>query len=160
MKNLLVVFSILVALMAGNLFAQDSLQVQNKKQYRYKNQVKTANGMQSQGVKGQGFVDEDGDGYNDNAVDSDGDGIPNGQDEDYDGAKARKGNNAKGFVDADGDGVNDNALDADGDGIPNGQDDDFVRPQDGSGAKRGGGSGTGDCDGTGNGKGKRGGGRK
>lgn len=161
MKNLLVVFSILVALMAGNLFAQDSLVVQNKKQARYKNQVKTANGMQK-GVKGQGFVDENGDGYNDNAADADGDGIPNGQDADYDGAKARKGNNAKGFVDADGDGVNDNALDADGDGIPNGQDDDFVRPQDGSGIKRGGGSGSGDCDGTGTGKstGKRSGGRR
>jgi len=147
MKNLLVVLSILVALMAGNLFAQDSLVVQSKKQYRYKNQVKTANGVQSQSVKGQGFVDEDGDGYNDNAPNTDGDGIPNGQDEDYEGAKARKGN-AKGFVDAD------------GDGIPNGQDDDFVRPQDGSGAKRGGGNG--DRDGSGNGKsqGKRGGGRK
>lgn len=30
-----------------------------------------------------GFIDEDGDGYNDLAPDADGDGIPNGQDEDY-----------------------------------------------------------------------------
>ena len=30
-----------------------------------------------------GFLDEDGDGYNDLAPDADGDGIPNGQDEDY-----------------------------------------------------------------------------
>ena len=149
MKNLLFTLSIMVALMAGNLFAQDSLVVQNKNQYRHKNQVKTANGIQSQGVKGAGFVDENGDGYNDNAPDHDGDGIPNGQDEDYEGSKARKGNNSKGFVDVDGDGVNDNALDADGDGIPNGQDTDFVRPQDGSGAQRGSGTGTGDCDGTG-----------
>jgi len=83
MKNLLVVLSILVALMAGNLFAQDSLVVQSKKQYRYKNQVKTANGVQSQSVKGQGFVDEDGDG------------IPNGQDDDFvrpqDGSGAKRG---------------------------------------------------------------------
>ena len=77
-------------------------------------------------------------------------------DEDYDGSKARKGNNSKGFVDVDGDGVNDNALDSDGDGIPNGQDADFVRPQDGSGAQRGSGTGIGDCDGTGSkGNGKR-----
>jgi hypothetical protein len=32
---------------------------------------------------GANFVDEDGDGFNDNAPDHDGDGIPNGQDSDY-----------------------------------------------------------------------------
>jgi len=31
----------------------------------------------------KGFVDANGDGYNDNAADDDGDGIPNGQDEDF-----------------------------------------------------------------------------
>ncbi len=87
------------------------------------------------GVKG--FVDEDGDGVNDNAPDADGDGIPNGKDPDYAGAKARKGDNARGFVDEDGDGVNDNAQDADGDGIPNGKDPDYVPPGDGTGSKRG-----------------------
>lgn len=92
---------------------------------------------------GSGFVDTDGDGYNDNAPDYDGDGIPNGRDADYTGAAARRGNGAGGFVDADGDGVNDNAFDADGDGIPNGQDPDFVRPSDGSGRKNNFGSGRG-----------------
>ena len=109
----------------------------------------------------KGFVDQNGDGYNDNARDDDGDGIPNGQDEDYTGAKVRK--SGKGFVDADGDGINDNAMDDDGDGIPNGKDADYVRPQDGSGKqnkrgkslngqngqKGGMGTGTGDCDGSG-----------
>ena len=33
--------------------------------------------------KQKGFVDLNGDGINDNAIDSDGDGIPNGQDPDY-----------------------------------------------------------------------------
>jgi len=33
--------------------------------------------------KQQGFIDVDGDGYNDYAPDQDNDGIPNGQDEDY-----------------------------------------------------------------------------
>ena len=110
---------------------------------------------------GIGFVDANGDGYNDNAPDADGDGIPNGQDPDYEGSFA---GNGRGFVDADGDGINDNAMDADGDGIPNGQDADYVRPQDGSGAQRGldagkgTGIGTGDCDGTGpKGAGKQGG---
>jgi len=102
----------------------------------------------------KGFVDVDGDGYNDNAMDEDGDGIPNGQDEDYTGTVS-----GRGFVDVDGDGVNDNAPDADGDGIPNGQDEDYVPAGDGSQAGkalRGGsgdgegtGTGTGDCDGTG-----------
>ena len=109
---------------------------------------------------GLGFIDADGDGYNDNAPDSDGDGIPNGMDEDF----VKQSQMGRGFVDADGDGINDNAMDDDGDGIPNGQDDDFVRPEDGSGRKngqgqgkgmKGSGSGTGDCDGTGSkGKGK------
>ena len=36
------------------------------------------------------FVDANGDGFNDNAPDIDGDGIPNGRDEDYTGAKKQK----------------------------------------------------------------------
>ena len=65
--------------------------------------------------------------------DEDGDGIPNGQDPDFDGAKIRNGNANGGFVDSDGDGINDNAMDDDGDGTPNGQDPDYIRPEDGSG---------------------------
>lgn len=118
---------------------------------------------------GAGFVDANGDGYNDNAPDHDGDGIPNGQDPDYKGAKMRHGGGMRGFVDANGDGINDLALDSDGDGIPNGKDPDYVRPQDGTGRKMGKGNayglkgqgngvcgGTGVCDGTGP-KGRRGG---
>lgn len=79
---------------------------------------------------GRAFVDENGDGYNDNAPDADGDGIPNGQDPDYTAAGANNAKKAaKGFVDANGDGINDNAADDDGDGVPNGQDPDYVRPQ-------------------------------
>ena len=44
---------------------------------------------------GAAFVDENGDGYNDNAPDHDGDGIPNGRDEDYSG----QGKGRRGFVD-------------------------------------------------------------
>ena len=75
---------------------------------------------------GPNFVDENGDGYNDNAPDADGDGIPNGMDEDYVAAGQKNGKGSTGFVDEDGDGINDNAPDADGDGIPNGQDEDYV----------------------------------
>lgn len=42
----------------------------------------TASAQTSQG-DGKGFIDVDGDGLNDNARDDDGDGIPNGQDDDY-----------------------------------------------------------------------------
>lgn len=118
------------------------------------------------GVRGAGFVDENGDGYNDNAPDHDGDGIPNRLDEDYqplnpDQVKGR------GFVDEDGDGINDRFQDADGDGVPNCQDPDWTKPEDGSGNQfgkqgnrgngrrgmgqrgTGDGSGSGDCDLTG-----------
>ena len=165
MKSLLSILSVLVFFFISNVFAQDSLQIQNKNQYRIKNQTKTANQNQPRTQNKMKFVDENGDGYNDNAPDQDGDGIPNGRDDDYAGSKFRKGNNSKGFVDIDGDGINDNALDSDGDGIPNGQDPDYERPLDGSGQKNrngnnrqglkragnssgaGIGAGSGDCDG-------------
>ena len=119
MKNTISIISLVLLLLAGSLFAQDNPAEKNQHRKGKLNQV--------------GFVDADGDGYNDNAADHDGDGIPNGMDEDYTGAKNRRGGRTMGFVDANGDGINDNALDHDGDGIPNGQDEDFVRPQDGSG---------------------------
>jgi len=56
---------------------------------------------------GPRFVDEDGDGYNDNAPDIDGDGIPNGLDPDY---VNYRGEDWQGFVDEDGDGINDNVM--------------------------------------------------
>ncbi|MEN8230045.1 MAG: hypothetical protein ABFS38_17930 [Bacteroidota bacterium] len=52
----------------------------------------------------QQFVDEDGDGYNDNAPDHDGDGIPNRFDSDW---KRRQRSGKQTFVDLDGDGIND-----------------------------------------------------
>lgn len=54
---------------------------------------------------GAQFVDKNGDGYNDNAPDHDGDGIPNGLDPDYKGVKLQRNK----FVDLNGDGINDNA---------------------------------------------------
>ena len=88
--------------------------------------------LAQQAEHGSGFVDKDGDGYNDNAPDHDGDGIPNGQDPDYTAPGEQTGRQAeKGFVDEDGDGINDNAPDADGDGVPNGQDPDYEKPEDG-----------------------------
>lgn len=156
MKNSVKILAAVIAFfVAGNLFAQDSLQVQHQNKHQYHKQNMTTNQSATQGGK---FIDLNGDGYNDNAPDADGDGIPNGQDPDYVRSTNSKAmQNGKGFVDADGDGINDNALDADGDGIPNGQDPDYVRPMDGSGSQNGkglrtgnsGAIGTGDCTGTG-----------
>jgi hypothetical protein len=110
-------------------------------QMRTEKQVQSRQGL-SKGVTAQNelqhgnrFEDKNGDGFNDNAPDHDGDGIPNGQDSDYNGAKNRAGHGKGGFIDENGDGINDNGEDWDGDGIPNGQDPDFTRPQDGSGEK-------------------------
>ena len=56
----------------------------------------------------QKFVDKDGDGYNDNAPDHDGDGIPNGLDPDWDKNKNQEGKRHRWrYVDLDGDGIND-----------------------------------------------------
>lgn len=87
---------------------QEKMKNQTGAQNQAQNQVGAAN--QNQVQHGLRFVDENGDGFNDNAPDADGDGIPNGQDPDYQGAKARKGNPQKGFVDEDGDGINDNMM--------------------------------------------------
>ncbi len=161
MKRYNLILIILMVLLAFVFLAmaQDSTQVKSQVQVKYRNQAKMVNKSQIQ--HGYHFVDENGDGYNDNAPDDDGDGIPNGLDPDYTGPKMRKGHGSRGFVDLNGDGINDNALDSDGDGIPNGQDPDYVRPMDGTGAQRAFGKGvrgnrgtgmdhrTGVCDGTG-----------
>lgn len=89
---------------------------------------------QGQGQRmGGGFVDVNGDGVNDNAADLDGDGIPNGLDDDF----VQNSGTGQNFIDEDGDGINDNALDDDNDGIINCEDDDYVRPESGQGRGRG-----------------------
>lgn len=156
-------------------FAQDSTQVKQQKrlkdgthvgepvkdQKRLRQQIQDPTSTQH----GAGFVDENGDGYNDNAPDHDGDGIPNGLDPDYTGPKVRSGKGAKGFVDLNGDGLNDNVMKKGanknhkgGYGPADGTGNKGVGPQDGTGR----GSKAGDCDGTGpkgKGKGKRGSGK-
>ena len=71
-------------------------------------QDSTKTEKKSKTIHGQHFIDKDGDGYNDNAPDHDGDGIPNGLDPDWQILKNEKGNKKKRrFVDLDGDGIND-----------------------------------------------------
>ena len=97
MKLNIFLLSILIgAFLFSNLLAQDSTQAK----------IKDAD-------KDQQFVDKDNDGYNDNAPDHDGDGIPNGLDPDWQKLQKEKKKAKKmKFVDLDGDGINDNLLNA------------------------------------------------
>ena len=83
-------------LLAGIGLAQDSLKAGQNDQ--------TGGETTKHGPR---FVDENGDGFNDNAPDHDGDGIPNGLDPDYQGQKNR---HRHGFQDLDGDGIDDNLV--------------------------------------------------
>jgi hypothetical protein len=109
--------TIFLALSVSIAFSQNetSSQEKNKEQLKTKNavQIKTQEKQQEQVIQnkqqiihGFHFIDNDKDGYNDNAPDHDNDGIPNGQDPDYQGAG--KGQKQQGFVDNDGDGIADN----------------------------------------------------
>jgi hypothetical protein len=86
-----------LAILSSFLYAQDSTKAEKaeKKEQPVKHQ--------------QHFIDEDGDGYNDNAPDHDGDGIPNGLDPDWKrhNEEKKRGKQHR-FVDLDGDGINDN----------------------------------------------------
>ncbi len=89
LKYLTGVILLMLIVFSGSILAQD-----------------TTSQKASQPQHGQHFVDENGDGYNDNAPDHDGDGIPNGLDPDW--KKMQKRKRALQFVDLDGDGINDN----------------------------------------------------
>jgi len=66
--------------------------IQLKEQNQIKNQTNTASKVQSMEQHRIGFIDEDGDGLNDNAMDDDGDGIPNGKDPDFERPEDGMGN--------------------------------------------------------------------
>ena len=93
--NIFLLSILLTIFISSNLIAQDSTQVKNKDV-----------------DKDQEFVDKDNDGYNDNAPDHDGDGIPNGLDPDWQKLQKEKKKAKKKFVDLDGDGINDNIQNA------------------------------------------------
>ena len=97
-QNKLNIFSILWILLifySSTIFAQ-------QKQQRHKN--------------AQVFIDANGDGYNDNAPDHDGDGIPNGLDPDW----TKEQNRETNYVDTDGDGINDLIQNSDQNEFQNG----------------------------------------
>ncbi|MBN2423680.1 MAG: hypothetical protein JXR46_03990 [Calditrichaceae bacterium] len=90
--NTLMIILGFIILNTGGILAQDSTQAQKPGQH------------------GPHFVDKNGDGYNDNAPDHDGDGIPNGIDPDYQRDQKLKAKKRNRFVDLDGDGIDDNLM--------------------------------------------------
>ena len=94
MRKILYLFFI-ISLFTSLVFSQESEKKDKKEQPQSQNQ--------SEKKPNQKFVDVDGDGFNDNAPDHDGDGIPNGLDPDWQ-------KEQENFVDLDGDGINDNKL--------------------------------------------------
>lgn len=90
--NAILYLVLFFVLLISNLSAQDSTRTQ----------IKNSDNKQQ-------FVDENNDGYNDNAPDHDGDGIPNALDPDWKKLqKERKRARNRKFIDLDGDGINDN----------------------------------------------------
>jgi len=152
-----------LSLMFSNLImAQTTNQQKEKSQNNIKTQAQKPTIDPSKIQHSYRFVDKNGDGYNDNAPDHDSDGIPNGVDPDYKGAKVGSG---KRFTDMNGDGINDNrgtgkrasgkkGRGGYGRGSKSGTANQFVQPQKGTRA----GSKTGACNGIGpKGKSNRGG---
>jgi hypothetical protein len=145
-KNLvgaIMTVALIAAMSSSTLFAQDEpTQEKNQIQNQVKVESKVNTQTQTKG-HGNGFVDLNKDGYNDNAIDSDGDGIPNCQDPDF--VRPQNGSGQKkmnGMIFQNKFGGNRYCL---GNG---------VGPKDGTG--NGSGNHTGICDGTGP-KGHRGG---
>lgn len=87
---------LLSAMRPAHVYAQDSTDIKK---------VEDQTNKKGKQHGGNGFVDLDGDGFNDNAPDHDGDGIPNGLDPDYQGP-----GKANHFIDLDGDGIDDNLM--------------------------------------------------
>lgn len=83
MKKQSLTLALAAFFVAGSIAAQESTQQENKHQYGPKYQRGQQVAPMANAQRGAGFIDENGDGINDNAPDIDGDGIPNGQDPDF-----------------------------------------------------------------------------
>lgn len=117
-KFILIALFVVLSAEATRLYAQDSTAA-----------AKTKKGNSHK----KEFVDKNGDGYNDNAPDDDGDGIPNGLDPDYKRMKKRMRNANLPFVDLNGDGINDNLqVKGKGQQMRWGENNSKVKPQDGN----------------------------
>jgi hypothetical protein len=105
MKNFTFFIALIFTMLAFSpelIYSQDTTKADAKNK-------KPATGMKHQyRHRVQNFIDKNGDGYNDNAPDDDGDGIPNGLDPDYVKKSDLKNGKDIPFIDLNGDGINDN----------------------------------------------------
>lgn len=101
MKKLLLLFIALIT-----AFSSISISAQDAKPIKPAVSIDKKKSDEKPIQHGRFFVDKNGDGYNDNAPDEDGDGIPNALDPDFKGPRRQKGK--MGFTDLNGDGINDN----------------------------------------------------
>lgn len=99
-SNILLIVILMIAIVSFS-YGQDS---SSQKQNNSSNLSK----QDGQKLHKRNFVDKNGDGYNDNAPDHDGDGIPNGLDQDYIKLKQQRNKGKLPYIDLDGDGINDN----------------------------------------------------
>ncbi|MBZ0180527.1 MAG: hypothetical protein K8F36_14675 [Melioribacteraceae bacterium] len=96
MKTIFTIFWLV--LVSGTYFAQaDTTKQKNTDEQ----------GQKMRNMHTRFFVDLDGDGFNDNAPDHDGDGIPNGLDPDYKRMMENFRKRNMRYIDLDGDGIND-----------------------------------------------------
>lgn len=124
--NIILIIS-LVILASGFVYSQDSTKTPPK-DTKVKEKPAT---MKQIKLKSQNFVDKNGDGYNDNAPDDDGDGIPNSLDPDYHQKNKLKAGQKLPYIDLDGDGINDNLQKMRKTGAKPGMPKD-LKPQDGT----------------------------
>ncbi len=128
MKKIIFYIALIFAIVvfsAGSGYSQDTTKSKDKS----KEQTKGVKHQHRQ--RTQNFVDKNGDGYNDNAPDDDGDGIPNGLDPDYVKKSNQKDNKNLPYIDLNGDGINDN-LQKKGKNKNKGNSPKNIKPQDGT----------------------------
>ncbi len=105
MKNIIFYIALIFAIV---LFSSDLSYSQDTTKANSENKKPTPGMKNQHRQRTQNFVDKNGDGYNDNAPDDDGDGIPNGLDPDYVKKSKLKNNKDLPYIDLNGDGINDN----------------------------------------------------
>ena len=128
MKNIIVYIALIFAII---LFSSDLTYSQDTTRSKVKNKKPQTVTKQQHRQRTQNFVDKNGDGYNDNAPDDDGDGIPNGLDPDYVKKSELKNNKDLPYIDLNGDGINDN-LQKKGKNKNKGNTPKNIAPQDGT----------------------------
>jgi len=133
MKNIIFYIALVVAFV---VFSSDLSYSQDTTKSKDKSKKQPTATKHQHKQKAQNFVDKNGDGFNDNAPDDDGDGIPNGLDPDYVKKSDLKDNKNLPYIDLNGDGINDK-LQKKGKNKNKGNSLKNIKPQDGTNSGNG-----------------------